>query len=194
LKPSYPRNRIPTYLLLTAIGTLLDLVSKTWVFKSMGGAFETTGWLIDTAWLRFELHTSLNKGALWGMGQGLALWFAAISVLAFAAINYWLFLRGAARSLWLTVALSLVSGGTLGNLYDRLGLHGVPFPGEPGNALAVRDFLHFQFGPLDWATFNIADCLLVIGSIMLLLQSARIEDASQENADGPHKPFPDAIA
>jgi signal peptidase II len=94
-------------------------------------------------------------------------------VIAFSAINYWLFFRGAARSLWLTVALALVSGGTLGNLYDRLGLHGVPFPNEPGVAFAVRDFLHFQFGPLDWATFNIADCLLVVGSIMLLLQSTR---------------------
>ncbi len=185
MKPAYPRNRLTIYLLLTAFGTLLDLGSKTWVFNSMGGAFETTGWIIDSAWLRFELHTSLNKGALWGMGQGLALWFAAISVLAFAAINYWLFLRGAARSLWLTTALALVSGGTLGNLYDRLGLHGVSFPGEPGTALAVRDFLHFQFGPLDWATFNIADCLLVVGSIMLLLQSARIEEQPADDTSRP---------
>lgn len=173
MNPAFPRNRLPFYLLLTVLGTLLDLASKSYVFGRMGGAFESTGWLIDSAWLRFEIHTSLNKGALWGMGQGLALWFAAISVIAFSAINYWLFFRGAARSLWLTVALALVSGGTLGNLYDRLGLHGVPFPNEPGVAFAVRDFLHFQFGPLDWATFNIADCLLVVGSIMLLLQSTR---------------------
>jgi signal peptidase II len=181
LKPAYPRNRLPCYVLLTAVGTLLDLGSKTYVFNRLGGVFETTGWLIDTTWLRFEVHTSLNKGALWGMGQGLALWFAAISVLAFAAVNYWLFLRGAAQSLWLTVSLAFVSGGTLGNLYDRLGLHGVAFPGEPGTALAVRDFLHFQFGPLDWATFNIADCLLVVGSVMLLLQSTRAEQPGAQS-------------
>lgn len=67
----------------------------------------------------------------------------------------------------------LVSGGTLGNLYDRLGLHGVQPPGATKPALAVRDFLHFQFGNYDYPIFNIADSCLVAGAIMLMLQSLK---------------------
>ena len=71
------------------------------------------------------------------------------------------------------MALALVSGGTLGNLYDRLGLHGVRPPDATTAALAVRDFLHFQFGNYDYPIFNIADSCLVVGAIMLILQSLK---------------------
>ncbi len=167
---SVPKSRIVVYSVITILALAIDLVSKEVAFRQLGGVFKTTGWLID-GWVKFELHTSLNRGALWGMGQGLALYFAALSVAAFIGINYWLFVRGGAASLWLTVALALVSGGTLGNLYDRLGLHGVHWPGEAAPAKAVRDFLHFRFGPLDWPIFNMADSFLVVGAIMLVLQS-----------------------
>jgi len=149
----------------------VDLISKEVVFERLG-LFGRTEWLIDS-WVRFELYTNLNQGALWGVGQGLAPFFAIVSVLAFGGIVYWLFFRGAACSLWLTTALALISGGTLGNLYDRLGLHKVSLPDKDEPALAVRDFLHFQFGSFDWAIFNVADVCLVIGVIMLLIQSFR---------------------
>lgn len=111
------------------------------------------------------------------MGQGFAWAFALLSVVAFVGIVFWLFARSAAQSLWLTISLALVSGGTLGNLYDRLGLHGIIVPGRAEPVKAVRDFFHFQFGgtvanpALDWAIFNVADICLVVGAIMLMLQS-----------------------
>jgi len=169
---SVPKSRIVVYSVITILALAFDLVSKEVVFRQLGGVFKNTGWLID-GWVKFELHTSLNRGALWGMGQGLALYFAALSVAAFIGINYWLFARGGAASLWLTVALAMVSGGTLGNLYDRLGLHGVHWPGEAEPAKAVRDFLSFQFGPFNWPIFNLADSFLVVGAIMLVLQSMK---------------------
>lgn len=168
----YPRGRLWLFAAISALTLGLDLGSKSVVFAKLG-VFQRTGWLFDIAGTRFELQTSLNRGALWGLGQGYALWFAALSVLAFIGIVYWLFIHGAAKSAWLTVALAFVSGGTLGNLYDRLGLHGVAFPGEGRTALAVRDFLHFQFGTFDWANFNLADSFLVTGAIMLMIQSFR---------------------
>ena len=109
--------------------------------------------------------------------------FAALSVGAFAGILYWLFVRGGATSLWLTTALALVSGGTLGNLYDRLGLHGITPIGEANAVKAVRDFFHFQFGSFDWAIFNVADICLVTGAIMLMLQSLKQPVADSEATD-----------
>ena len=164
------RRRAVTFGILTFVCLATDLGSKSYVFGRLGGPYQRTGWLID-GWLKFELLTSLNHGALWGMGQGFSLWFAAISVVAMIGILYWLFVRGACRSLLLSCSLGMISGGTLGNLYDRLGLHGVREPDSERTALAVRDFFHFVLGPLDWAIFNAADCFLVVGSAMLFLHS-----------------------
>jgi signal peptidase II len=161
---------------LTAGMLWLDLWSKSAAFAAY--PLRTgSAWLIESDMVRFRFFTSLNEGALWGMGQGFALGFALLSVAAFAGIVYWLFVRKSAESLWLTIALGMVAGGTLGNLYDRLALHGITLPGREGAVHAVRDFFHFQFGgtvanpALDWAIFNVADICLVVGAIMLMLQS-----------------------
>ncbi len=174
------RGRAVTFGFLTLVCLAIDLGSKSIVFDSLGGPYQSTGWLID-GWLKFEIFTSLNHGALWGFGQGFSLWFAAISVLAILGILYWLFVRRACSSLLLTCSLGMISGGTLGNLYDRLGLHGVREPGFEHSAMAVRDFFHFVLGPLDWAIFNAADCFLVVGSAMLFLHSL-MEERQQSRA------------
>ena len=108
---------------------------------------------------------------------------------AFGGIIYWLFVKRAAESLWLTVSLAFVSGGTLGNLYDRLGIHGIMVAGREGPIKAVRDFFHFQFGGtpenpgLDWAIFNVADICLVTGAIMLMIQSLLMPVDETSEAD-----------
>ena len=171
MKSIFPRNRIPIYVTIAILALAADLGSKEWTFRALG-LYGRSRLLIDS-WLRFELLTNLNEGALWGIGQGMAPVFAVLSIGAFIGVIYWLFFCGAAASLWTTVALALVSGGTLGNLYDRLGLHGLHLPKSQNRALAVRDFLHFQFGNYDYPIFNIADSCLVVGAIMLILQSLK---------------------
>ncbi len=165
-----PRHRIALYTALTFSCAAADLISKELVFRRYG-IHNGSEWLL-TGWFRFRLFTSLNQGALWGVGQGLSLVFAALSAVALIGIVYWLFWHGGSRSLWLTVALSLVSGGTLGNLYDRLGIPGITdVQGHP--VRAVRDFFDVRLGSFEWAIFNVADVCLVSGAVMLLLQSLR---------------------
>lgn len=103
----------------------------------------------------------VNRGALFGMGgawQGLANgFFATVSLVAAGAILVW-GLRGApSRERWLSAALGLILGGTLGNFYDRLVFGG------------VRDFMYFYY--IEWPVFNFADCCLVVGASLLLLQA-----------------------
>lgn len=170
-----PRNRATIFFVLTAVSLGVDLWSKSWAFSTYG-LRNGSDWLLNS-FVRFRWFTSLNEGALWGMGQGFAWAFALLSVVAFTGILFWLFFKNGAESLWLTVSLAFVSGGTLGNLYDRLGLHKIIVPGRDEPVKAVRDFFHFQFGGdpanpgLDWAIFNVADICLVTGAIMLMLQS-----------------------
>lgn len=59
------------------------------------------------------------------------------------------------------VALGLVLGGAIGNVFDRL-LHG-----------AVVDFLDFHYAGWHWPAFNVADSAIVIGVCMLLLGGFR---------------------
>lgn len=174
-----PANRYIIFILISVGGAALDLWSKWSVFATYG-PYKGSGWFIDTAWLKFEFHTSFNTGALWGMGAGLAWLFAILSVVAFFGVVYWLFVAKAARSLWLTITLAMITGGTLGNLYDRLALHGWTDPRTGKPFQAVRDFFRFRFGEFEWATFNVADILLVAGAIMLVMQSFSQQPVSEE--------------
>ena len=112
----------------------------------------------------FGFQTSLNEGALFGMGQGMVVAVRR----PFGGRG-----RGASSTgcsspappaTWLlTVALGCVTAGILGNLYDRLGLPGlrgtIPTPlhraGEP--VYAVRDWILVMIGPWPWPNFNVAD-------------------------------------
>jgi signal peptidase II len=108
-----------------------------------------------------EYMPKVNPGALFGFLSEYAkdanMVFAVISILAAIAITVWSFKRSTASDATLCAALGLILGGTLGNLYDRLVFHG------------VRDFLYFYL--INWPVFNVADCCLVIGAGLLLLQA-----------------------
>jgi signal peptidase II len=88
-----------------------------------------------------------------------------------------LFVYKACQSLWLTVTLGLVTGGILGNLYDRLNLHGLPGSLAGG----VRDWILCRYGQYTWPNFNIADSLLVAGAIMLAFHSLFLGDRSDRS-------------
>lgn len=188
--PKLPKNRLPIYLVVAVTCLAIDLISKQVAFDTYG-LRNGSEWLLTGDAVRFRFFTSLNEGALWGMGQGFAWLFASLSVLAVLGILFLLFVRKAATSMWLTVALAFVTGGTLGNLYDRLAWHGIMIQGRPAPVKAVRDFFHFQFGGtvdnpgLDWAIFNVADICLVTGAIMLMIQSfwAQPECAKEDSCD-----------
>jgi signal peptidase II len=145
-------------------GCLIDLASKAWIFNRLGMPGENPTWWICPEF--FGLQTSLNKGALFGLGQGQVWLFASLSVGAAVGILYWLFFAGGARDRLLTPALGCVMAGILGNLYDRLGLWSVP--GQPNAQVhAVRDWILWQYKDWVWPNFNIADSLLVCGAALL---------------------------
>ena len=169
---SVPKHRLWMFVVIVTVGLGWDLYSKTAVFEQLGyPRGESEHVYGQSSPITFRLYTSMNEGALWGVGQGFAWVFAGLSLLAAAGIIYWLFFKGAAVSAWLTVALSLIMGGTLGNLYDRIGMHECIHPVTGETWYAVRDFLLFTFWGWPWPVFNFADVYLVTGAIMLVLQS-----------------------
>jgi signal peptidase II len=176
-----PTSRYVAFLLIAVLGCALDLWTKHWMFADLGMPGQKAPWVIVPGYLNFA--TSLNEGALFGIGQGKVALFAGLSVVAAIGVVYWLFVAGAATDRLLTIALSCIMAGIFGNLYDRLGMHGLEWsagyldhaPGDP--VFAVRDWIHFFIldaqGNMvfNWPVFNIADTLLVCGAILLVIHA-----------------------
>ncbi len=162
--------------------TVADLATKGWIFGLLGmpGERKPIGLVPGI----LALETNLNEGALFGMGQGMGMVFAGISVVAIGGILGMMARQSTRSDRWLVMALGLIVGGILGNLYDRLGLPGLvwhaPLARQGQPVLAVRDWIHFTLpGVIDWPIFNLADSWLVIGAGILVLMSLR------QPADGP---------
>ena len=183
-----PPSRYAVFFVIAVVGCAVDLLTKSWIFARIGPPGPDQDVPIVLWPGVFSLTTSLNEGALFGIGQGMTPVFAALSILAAIGIVYWLFVSRAAMDLWLTIALGSITAGIFGNLYDRLGLHGlITFRGgEPERVYAVRDWLHFKIeGVIDWPVFNIADAMLVCGAAMLMWHAVRYEEASAPAATSP---------
>jgi signal peptidase II len=162
-----PLNRYVVYF-VTAIGGLaIDLVTKHLCFASAQLRSGDIWWLWQG---HVGIQLSLNEGALFGIGQGKVWLFAALSIAAAIAIPTWLFVYRAARDAWLTFALGCITVGVLGNLYDRLGMHGISQNGQTVHA--VRDWILWQVNNnWRWPNFNIADSFLVVGACLLFLHA-----------------------
>ena len=158
-----------SFFAIASIGAGVDLWTKQWVFHWRGLPGQSPPWWLIEPYVGIE--TAVNPGALFGMGAGFGMLFAALSGLAAIAIVVWLQRYRAIESWWLVVALASVMGGILGNLYDRLGWWNPP-PEMPVWASGVRDWILFQYNAdYVWPNFNIADSLLVCGAIMLAVHS-----------------------
>jgi signal peptidase II len=108
----------------------------------------------------FDLLLVYNTGAAFSFLADVGGWqrwiLAGISLLVSAGIAVWLW-RLPRQQVMLGFALTLVLGGALGNLYDRVVL---------GH---VIDFISVYAGSWRFATFNIADSAISIGAVLLAL-------------------------
>ncbi len=169
---SVPPSRYVVFFALVVFGCLLDLGTKSWIFGRLGLPHEQGVWWIWQGVVGFQ--TSLNEGALFGIGQGRVNFFSIMSVVAAAAILFWLFVARAARDWLVTVASGLVFAGIFGNLYDRLGLPGLRWNNSPLHDLgepvyAVRDWILVMIGSWPWPNFNLADSMLVAGASLIII-------------------------
>lgn len=112
----------------------------------------------------FNLMLSYNRGSAFSFLDQASGWqsyfFGGIAILV-SAIILVLLKRMSASQKWVGVALTLVLGGALGNLWDRLSY---------GH---VVDFIQWYAGNFYWPTFNIADSAVCVGAVMLVIDAVR---------------------
>lgn len=120
-----------------------------------------------------------NKGAAFSILQGKTIFLILMVSIVSLAILYFLIKY---KHKFLRLSLSLILGGALGNLYDRI------FSGG-----SVVDFLEFHFGSYVFPTFNVADILVVVGTILLMIyilflyKEEKPETAKPEQVQGETK-------
>ncbi len=100
----------------------------------------------------FHLTYCENRGAAFGILQNQLGLFFAITVLVLAAVTIYMAVKRP-KNRCLNVSVTMLVGGALGNLIDRV------FRGF------VVDF--FDFRLIHFAIFNVADCFVVCGAILL---------------------------
>lgn len=188
-------RHLPSIALFVVTAALLvagDLASKSAAFASVAGAPLTLrsgaandGSVIPAHAPRvivprvLALHLTVNRGAVFGLGQGGRWIFIVFSVVATIVIVT-IFARSDPRRHVLHLTLAAVLAGALGNLYDRLRFG------------MVRDLLHLFPDvrlPFGWTwpdgrsclypwIFNVADVCLVVGLFVLLALMLRQDRAA----------------
>lgn len=143
---------IRRWLGLSAVIILFDQATKYWVTS----AFRLGESLTVAPF--FDLVFVFNRGAAFSFlanEDGWQRWFFVVLALV---ISSWLIamLRQHAGEKLMPTALSMVLGGALGNVIDRL-THG-----------AVVDFLSFHVAGYYWPAFNVADSCITVGVGLLL--------------------------
>ena len=153
------------YFLIISIVFVLDRVSKIYVINY----FENT---LDT---EIYLSNFLNIILVWNEGIGFGLlsfqdssiynFITLIIILINLIIIYFIYKYKDIRGFLLT----LVLGGSLGNLFDRIAFSAVP------------DFIDFNYNNFHWFIFNIADIFITIGVICLIFVELILNNEKLKN-------------
>lgn len=147
---------------------LADQLSKQWVLANFD-LFESVQLLPF-----FNFTYVRNYGAAFSFlseAGGWQRWLFTLVAVGFSTLlTVWL--RKQSASLWkLNLAYTLVIGGALGNLIDRL-MHGF-----------VVDFIDFYWGKSHYPAFNIADSAIFIGAVLIIWDSFFNSKSEQDKTE-----------
>ena len=122
---------------------LFDLITKSLFYEKYYTFIDG----VINIWYTF------NTGAAWSILANQTILLIILSLLILVGLTLFAIFYKSSSTLY-SIAVGLIYGGAIGNLIDRIFLGG------------VRDFIRLEFWP-SFPIFNIADCCLTIGAILL---------------------------
>ncbi|MCF6323036.1 MAG: signal peptidase II [Gammaproteobacteria bacterium] len=144
------------WLWLSVVVVVLDQVTKYMVTDSLQ-LYQSIPILPS-----LNLVLAHNSGAAFSFLSDAGGWqrwfFSVIAIVVSIVIVVWI-TRLKQNELRLAVALSLVLGGAIGNVWDRIA-HGY-----------VVDFIDVYYGEWHWPAFNVADSAICIGAALLIIDA-----------------------
>jgi signal peptidase II len=160
------RSRAALTLFITAFASYgLDRVTKIWAEANLPSD------PIDVVPGVLTLRFTTNSGGAFSIGQSAPWFFVGVTAVVAAIILATSF-RHTSRTVG--ASLGLILGGALGNLTDRA----IRAPGLRGR---VVDFIDFHV----WPVFNVADCAIVVGAILLAWVGFRDRTEQSEAMQAP---------
>ncbi|NQZ54547.1 MAG: signal peptidase II [Piscirickettsiaceae bacterium] len=155
------------WLWLSGLVIVLDQASK-WIMVSWLSLYETVAVIPY-----FNLTMAHNTGAAFSFLANAGGWqrwfFVGLAVLISIGLLIWI--QKLAKTNIEAMSVSLILGGAIGNVIDRV------YFGY------VIDFLDVYYGSYHWPAFNIADAAIVVGAILLIIDSFRAQPKSDTNQD-----------
>lgn len=157
------------WLWLTLLVLVIDQASKTY-FDSSLQMYQRIVVIPDF----FSWTLAYNSGAAFSFladSSGWQRWlFALIAVVVSTVLLVWLKRLGRNET-WLAIALALILGGALGNLYDRIAY---------GH---VIDFILVHWEHRLFPAFNVADSAICVGAVMLALDMFKSKKSGESAHD-----------
>ncbi|MGO3345466.1 MAG: signal peptidase II [Marinomonas sp.] len=135
----------------------LDWITKQWVETSIAYAQTISVFPFFNLTLRYNTGAAFSFLADMGGWQR---WFFSFIALAVVVAISWRLVKISTTNRWEALSLSLILGGAMGNLYDRL------FYGHVVDFLELH-WQHSWFFP----AFNIADSAITLGVVLMLFES-----------------------
>ena len=161
----HPKPNALPWLLLSLLVIVLDQLSKAWALHALhpaGMPHVVIPGLLNWT-LAFNLGAAFNFLA---QGSGWQRWFFVVLALVISgALVVWL-ARTARRDWRTALPLALIVGGALGNAIDRL------------HAAQVTDFIQVYYHQWSYPVFNVADCGISVGAVLLILFGLRGKNAA----------------
>jgi signal peptidase II len=152
---------------ILVLSIILDQITKFWAFNTLKDGSE-----IKIIGDFFRLSYVENRGAAFGMLQN-KIWFFVLVTIVMLAVMAYIFFTNKNLTYSSKLSLTLIAGGAIGNFIDRVRLN------------YVIDFLDVRFGSFyDFPVFNIADSLVVCGTILLLILIFVNKFEKSENISG----------
>ncbi|HEY8803509.1 MAG TPA: signal peptidase II [Clostridium sp.] len=144
--------------LIIFLGLIVDRLAKVWALSSLK---ETNGVILIKD--IFKLEYLENRGAAFGILQNKLILLALVTLLVIAGMIYYI-IKYKPKSKFLRISFALIISGALGNLYDRLFYK------------YVVDFILLHYKEIYYfPTFNIADSLVVVGTLILAISIVKEE-------------------
>ena len=140
---------------LSSIFLIIDIVVKVLVKSKL--VLNESIKIIDNF---FYITYVKNTGAAWSILSGKQVFLILFSIIVIVSLFIYLYKKKIYTKLEL-IGYSLLLSGAIGNLIDRI-LYGY-----------VIDYLNFYIFNYNFPIFNIADCCIVVGIMLLFISSWR---------------------
>ncbi len=149
------RMRFYFFIILSTIFFMIDQFVKYWVRDTLyKNVFGTEIFRIGDFNIKFQY--ALNKGISFSMfGNDNQLPILFISSILVIILIFWLKRN---KNIVSSVGISILIGGAIGNIYDRINIGG------------VIDFIKVSYAEYSFPTFNSADTFIFIGVMLILFE------------------------